>query len=57
MMLTFTFTSFAGVLAHPTPREEADKRWSDAELAAQNPITGLQIKRDKDNWPCQIRAR
>ena len=51
-----TFTSCSGVLAHPIP-EESGKRWSDAELAAQNPITALQIKRNESNRPCRIRAR
>merc|ERR1712110_1335740 len=48
--------SFKCVLAHPI-LEESGERWSDAELAAQNPITALQIERNVDNWPCRIRAR
>ena len=47
----------SGVLAQPTPTEEGVGRWSDAELAAQNPITALQIERRGDNLPCRIRAR
>merc|ERR1711874_570632 len=45
------------VLAQPSPSEESGGRWSDAELAAQNPITALQIQRTGSNRPCRIRAR
>ena len=45
-----------GVLAHPIP-EESGKRWSDAELAAQNPITALQIQKNWNNQLLRIRAR
>ena len=46
----------AGVLVRLT-LEEAGKRWNDAELAAQNPITALQTKRDESGLLHSIRAR
>ena len=44
----------AGVLAHLTG--DADKRWSDRELAAENKMTAIQIK-ESESWPVMIRAR